>query len=87
MNISNIEDYKEILYRLLNMHDHFETALQDGVINDEIRDFMVEDLGDTYKTFPDLRKDIKKIVVPKKTFSNKSQLFSDKVIAFLYCRF
>ena len=51
MNISNIEDYKEILYRLLNMHDHFETALQDGVINDEIRDFMVEDLGDTYKTF------------------------------------
>lgn len=85
MNTSNIEDYKEILYRLLNMHDHFETTLQDGIINDKIRDSMVEDLGDTYKTFPDLRKDIEKIVVPEKTFSNK--LFSDKVIAFLYCRF
>ena len=87
MNILNIEDYKEILYRPLNMHHHFETALQDGVINDKIRDFVVEDLGNTYETFPDLRKDIEKIVVPKKTFSNKSQLFPDKVIAFLYCRF
>ena len=75
MNISNIEDYKEILYCLLNMHNHFGTALQDGVINDEIRDFMVEDLGDTYKTFPDLRKDIEKIVVPEKYFLTNPNFF------------
>lgn len=85
MNISCIEDYKDILFRLLNIHHSFETALQDGVINDEIRDFMVEDLGET---FSDLRKDIEKTVVPKKPFSNRfptfSKLFSDKVITFLY---
>ena len=84
MEILDIENYNEILYRILDLHHHFETALQDGVINDEIRDFMLEDLCDTYETFSELRQDIKKIVVPKKHFSHKSHNFSEKIIAFLY---
>ena len=44
MKIFDLESYKEILYRLLDLHDHFETALQDGVVENEIRDFMLEDL-------------------------------------------
>ena len=86
MNISCIEDYKDILFRLLNIHHPFEKALQDDVINDEIRDFMVEDLSDTYETFSSLRRDIEKIVVPKNPFSNRFQLLSDKVVAFLYSK-
>lgn len=62
MNISNIESYREILYCLLNTYHHFETAVQDGIINDKIRDFMVGDLGDTYETFQELKKDIEKIL-------------------------
>ena len=84
MEILDIENYNEILYRILDLHHHFETALQDGVINDEIRDFMLEDLCDTYETFSELRQDINKIVVPKKHFSHKSHNFSEKIIAFLY---
>ena len=47
---------------------------------------MVEDLSDTDGTFSSLRRDIEKIVVPKNPFSNRSQLFSDKVVAFLYSK-
>ena len=45
VGIFDVEDYKDILYRLVDLHSHFETALQDSVINDEIRDFMLEDLS------------------------------------------
>lgn len=67
MDIFDVENYKKVLHRLIHLHSHFETALQDGVINDEIRDFMLEDLNDCYETFPELRRDIERIVVPKKT--------------------
>ena len=84
MEIPDIENYQEILYRIVDLHQHFETDLQDGVINDEIRDYMLEDLGDVYETFSGLRKDIEKIVVPKKHFFHKSHNSSEKIIAFLY---
>ena len=76
--ISNIEDYKEILFRLLNIHHHFQVALRDGASNDEIRDFMVDNLNDMYDNFADLRIDIEKVIIPKKPFVHKSQLFSEK---------
>ena len=75
VEISNIEDYKEILFRLLNIHHHFQVALQDGAYNDEIRDFMVDNSAD-------LRIDIEKVIIPKKLFVHKSELFSEKIIAF-----
>ena len=58
--------------------------MQDGVINDEIRDFLLEDLGNNYETFSELRSDIEKIVVPKLSRFSKNYNFSDKIIAFLY---
>ena len=67
MDILVIENYKEAFYRLLDMYHHFEVALQDGFVNDEIRDFMIRDLCDTYETFNEPRQDIERIVVPKKT--------------------
>ena len=45
---------------------------------------MLEDLGNSYETFGDLRQDIEHIQVPKNPFSSKNALFSEKVIAFLY---
>ena len=45
---------------------------------------MLEDLGNNYETFEDFRQDIEHIQVPKKPFSSKKALFSEKVIAFLY---
>ena len=87
MDILDIENYKEIFYLLLDIYHHFEVALQDGFINDEIREFMAENLCDTYETFQELRQDIKKIVVPKKPFCHKNNNFSDKIIAFLYSHF
>lgn len=64
MGIFDVEDYKDILNRLVDLHSHFETALQDSVINDEIRDFMLEDLSNSYEMFEELRKDIVHISVP-----------------------
>ena len=66
MGIFDGEDYKDILYRLVDLHSYFETALQDSVINDEISDFTLEDLNNSYETFEELRKDIEHISVPKK---------------------
>ena len=43
---------------------------------------MLEDLGNSYETFGDLRQDIEHIQVPKNPFSSKNALFSEKVIAF-----
>ena len=81
MDILDIENYKEIFYLLLllDIYHHFEVALQDGFIDDEIREFMAENLCDTYETFQELR--------PKKPFSHKNNNFPDKIIAFLYSHF
>ena len=76
MDIFDTENYKEVFYRLLNMYHHFEVALQVGFVNDKLREFMTEDLCDTYETFQELREDIEKIVVPKKPFSPKNFGFS-----------
>ena len=47
MDIFDIENYKEVFYRLLNMYNHFEVVLQEGFVNDKLREFMTEDLCDT----------------------------------------
>ena len=82
MEIPDMENYKEIVYRILDLHHHLKIALQDGVINDEIRDFMLEDICDAYETFSELRQDIEKIVVPKKHFSHKTHNFSENYYSF-----
>ena len=78
MEISNIEDYKEILFRLLNIHLHFQVDLQDGAYNNEIRDFVVDNLNDMYGNFADLRIDIEKVIVPKNHLFIKVSFFQKK---------
>ena len=51
---------------------------------DEVRDFLPEDLDNCYPTFQDLREEINHISIPKKKFTSKKTLFSEKLIAFLY---
>ena len=70
--IKDEESYKEILYWLA-LHSLFEAALQDGVICDEVRDFMLEDLNNNYETFGELREDIEHISVLKKPFGSKKK--------------
>ena len=84
MDILDIENYKEMFYCLFDVYHHFEVALQDGFINEEIKKIMTEDLSYTYKTFQELRQDIEKIVVPKRIFSHENNNFSDKIITFPY---
>ena len=49
-----------------------------------MRDFLLEDLDNCYSTFQDLREKINHISIPKKRFTSKKTLFSEKLIAFLY---
>ena len=68
----------------MDLYSQFETALQECIICDEIRNFLLEDLGNNYETFEQLGKGIEHIQVPKKPFSSKKTLFSEKIISFLY---
>ena len=84
MNIENKENYKENLRKLIEFYPLFESALQEGEMCNEVRDFLLEDLDSFYSTFQDLREDINHISVPKKRSASKKTLFSEKLIAFLY---
>ena len=39
----------------------------------------MEDLCDVYENLEDLKVDLEKVNLPRKTFSNKQQLFFDKI--------
>lgn len=75
MGIDDINEYKESLYRQLNILTDFEDALQTGIPNEQVLDFLREDLGNTYDTFSDLREDIENVSLPKKTFHKKTRTF------------
>ena len=44
----------------------------------------IEDLGNNYESFEELKLDIEQVQVPKKPFSSKKILYSEKIIAFLF---
>ena len=46
MNTENKENYKEKLGKLIEFYPLFESALQEGAMCDEVRDFLLEDLGE-----------------------------------------
>ena len=50
MDINDKENYRKILYRLVDLYSSFETALHGGVVC-EVRDFLLEDLNNNYETF------------------------------------
>ena len=84
MNIKEEQDYKEVLYRLIDLYSAFETCLQEKVICKEVQAFMLEDPGNNYESFEELKLDIEQVQVPNKPFSSKKILYSEKIIAFLY---
>ena len=75
MEIDNIEEYKQNLYRLLNILADFEDALQHGQRNKEVLDFIREGLGDAYNAFSALEQILKGFRT-KKTLQQKTRNFS-----------
>ena len=67
MGIDDIGEYKENFYRLLNNFTDFEDALQNGEPNEEVINFIGEDLSSVYNTFSCLKEDIEKVSLSKKT--------------------
>ena len=84
MDIETEQKYTEIIYRLLEYYPLFEKAIEDGDICDEVRSFLIEDLNECYSTIKELKEDICHAWVPKRQFSSKKPLFSEKLLAFLY---
>ena len=71
MNTENKENYKEKLGKLIEFYPLFESALQEGAMCDEVRDFLLEDLDNCYSTFQDLREEINHTSISKKRFASK----------------
>ena len=84
MEIENLEDYRYIIYRLLNIFEELEEAFESRTMTDTVMDFLRGDLSEAYETFEHLREDIEKIQVPKKPFARKTEIFKEKMLAFLY---
>lgn len=86
MKIDEIEDYKDQMYKILNMFKETEEALETHNPSKTILDFLREDLC-AFETFESIRKDIEKIDVPKKPYAKKNEIFNDKMVVFLYSNF
>ena len=84
MDIETEEKYTEIVHQLLEFYPLFEKALDDGDIADEVRNFLLEDLDGCYSTLLELKEEIQHVSLPKKRFATKKNLFSEKLLAFLY---
>ena len=79
MEIDNIEDYKAIILRLLNLVEEFEKYLQNEKVIDNITNFLRDRLlEDTYESISMIREDIEKIKIPKKPFDKKTRFLKTK---------
>ena len=68
----------------MNIIHYLKKAIEDGEICNEVRRFLAEDLNECYITLKVLREDIYNISLSNKQFSNRKNLFSEKLLAFLY---
>ena len=68
MKIDNIEEYYQIIDRLVELFPEVENALDTGNMSKEFKNFLLEDLDDQYPTLREMRDDIHHIVLPKKPF-------------------
>ena len=84
MKIQHANEYREILDRFLEVYPMLENVLEHEDISEGFKNFLVEDLDDSYPTLLDLKSDVEHINIPKKKFCCKKVVFSDKMIAFLY---
>ena len=57
---------------MLNLFEEFESCLENETVTDNIIDFLRKDtLGDSYESLAALRKDVKKINIPKRLYAKK----------------
>ena len=63
---------------------YLKKALDDGDVADEVRNFLLEDLDDCYSTPLELKEKIQHVSLLKKRLATKKNLFSKKLLAFLY---
>ena len=70
MKIEDIEKYNEIFDKLVDIFSAVESALEDGDISVEFKDFMLEDLDNVYSTVSEMKEEIDNIAVNKKDLSN-----------------
>ena len=84
MDIESEEKYTEIVHRLLEFYALLEKALDDGDVADEVRNFLLEGLDHCYSTLLELKEEIQHVLLPKKRFATKKNLFCEKLFAFLY---
>ena len=84
MEIETEEKYTEIVQRLLEFYPLFEKALDDGDVADEVRNFLLEDSDDCYSTLHEPKEEIHHVSLPNKRVAAKKNLFSEKLLAFLY---
>ena len=61
MKIEDIEKYNEIFDKLVDIFSAVESALEDGDISVEFKDFMLEELYNVYSTVSEMKKEIDNI--------------------------
>ena len=83
MEIENFDNYSDIICRMINLFEDFESALEIHDPNENVLEFMREDLQ-MYETFQSIRENIEKINIPKRPYSKKTLFFRDKMLLFLY---
>ena len=82
MGIDDIGEYKENLYRLLSIFTHFEDALQNGEPNEEVINFIREDLSSVYNTLGSLKEDIEKVSLSKNPLLESKNYFQTEWLPF-----
>ena len=83
MSIDDIDEYKEGLYRLLNIFTAFEDALQYGQPSEEVINFIRElDLCDTYDNLNNMREDIEKFLCRENLSQKNKNYFVTKCSLF-----
>lgn len=69
MEIETNNKYYRIFNRLMRLFPTVESALDDGEMSEEFKNFIFEDFDGGYSTVSELKEDIERIVVPKNKFS------------------
>ena len=69
MKIDDIEEYYQIIDRLVKVFPEVENALGRGDMSEEFKNFLLEDLNDQYPTLRKMKDDINHIILPKKNLS------------------
>ena len=82
MGIDDIGEYKENLYQLLNIFTHFEDAPQNGEPNEEVINFIREDLSSVYNTLGSLKEDIEKVSLSKNPLIESKNYFQIEWLPF-----